>query len=499
MPATLNFAAIDLGAESGRVMLGRCDGAALQLDEAHRFSNVPVRVAGTLYWDVLRLWADIQQGLAACARLAGGPIAGVGVDTWGVDFGLLGRDGQLLGNPVHYRDQRTDGMLDEAGRRVPRQEIFERTGIQFMPINTLYQLLALVVDGSPALEAASRLLTIPDLINFWLTGVMANEFTNATTTQCFDPRAGDWAWDLLDRMGIPARIFGPVIQPGTILGPLRPDLSAELGLGQAQVIAPATHDTGSAVAAIPFRAAAIPFRAADAIYLSSGTWSLMGVELAAPVINEQSLANNFTNEGGVGGTFRLLKNITGLWLVQECRRAWSSQGEELSYATLEQMAERAPAFESLIAANDPRWLAPGDMPARIRQFCRETGQAVPETAGAVIRCVLESLALEYRWVAERLDELAGRHFATIHVIGGGARNGLLNQFTADAANRAVVAGPVEATALGNVLVQAMAAGQLASLADGRALVRHSFPTQAYGPRAYGPWEQAYQRYLRLKG
>jgi rhamnulokinase len=491
LPATLNIAAIDVGAESGRVMLGRFDGVTLQLEEAHRFPNTPVRVAGTLYWDVLRLWADIQHGLALCRRRAGGSLASLGVDTWGVDFGLLGHDGQLLGNPVHYRDERTDGILAEAFRRVPREEIFERTGIQFMPINTLYQLLSLAMRGSPALEAASRLLTIPDLLNFWLTGEMANEFSNATTTQCFDPRAGEWAWSVLDRMGIPARIFGQVVQPGTLLGAVRPALSAELGLGQVQVIAPATHDTGSAVAAVPFQNP-------DAIYLSSGTWSLMGVELTGPVINEKSLAYNFTNEGGVGGTFRLLKNITGLWLVQECRRAWASQGEEYSYAQLAQLAEGAPAFGSFVIANDQRWLAPGDMPARIRQFCGNTGQVVPQTVGALVRCALESLALEYRWVAERLDELAGRLFATIHVIGGGARNALLNQFTADAANRTVIAGPVEATALGNMLVQAMAGGYLASLADGRTLVRHSFPTQVYAPRTSEAWEEAYQRYLRLK-
>lgn len=494
--ATVNFAAIDLGAESGRVMLARFDGAALTLEEAHRFPNVPVRAEGTLYWDVLRLWGDIQQGLAAGSQQAAGPIASLGVDTWGVDFGLLGRDGQLLGNPVHYRDWRTQGMMDEAFRRMPRAEIFAQTGIQFMPINTLYQLLALVVSESPALAAASRLLTIPDLLNFWLCGEKANEFTNATTTQCLDPRARDWSWSLIERMGIPRRIFGPIIQPGAELGPLRPKLAAELGLGQAQeiaptqVIAPATHDTGSAVAAVPFQSQ-------DAIFLSSGTWSLMGVELLAPVINEQSLAYNFTNEGGVGGTFRLLKNIMGLWLVQECRRAWASQGQSYSYVELTHRAEQAPALTALLAASDERWLAPGNMLARIRAFCRESGQPIPETVGAVVRCALESLALEYRRVAERLDELTNKHLRTIHIIGGGAQNALLNQFTADATGRIVVAGPIEATALGNVLVQAMAGGHLASLAEGRALIGSSFLVQTYAPVAPSAWEDAYQRYLRL--
>ncbi len=489
---TVNFAAVDLGAESGRVMLGRFDGDALTLEEAHRFSNAPVRVQDSLQWDVLRLWSDIQHGLGACAQKANGALASVGVDTWGVDFGLLGRDDHLLGNPVHYRDGRTNGMMDEAFSRVPRAEIFERTGIQFMPINTLYQLLSLAVRRSPALEAATTLLTIPDLLNFWLSGRKANEFTNATTTQCYDPRLGDWAQGMLDRLGIPTHIFGEVVQPGTVLGSLRPALADELGLGCVPVVAPATHDTGSAVAAVPMQSR-------EAIYLSSGTWSLMGVETRYPIITDQSLAYNFTNEGGIEGTFRLLKNIMGLWLVQECRRAWASQGQDYSYAQLTQLAEQAPAFKSLVVASDNRFLPPGDMPSRIQVFCRETSQPVPETAGAIVRCALESLALEYRWVAERLEELIGQRLTVIHIIGGGAQNALLNQFTADATGRAVLAGPVEATALGNVLMQALAGGHLASLEEGRALIRNSFPVQTFEPRITQDWEAAYQRYLRLKG
>ncbi len=489
--ATVNFAAIDLGAESGRVMLGRFDGARLTLEEAHRFPNIPVRAGDTLYWDVLRLWADIKHGLAASAQLAGDPLASVGVDTWGVDFGLLGRDDQLLGNPVHYRDARTEGMIDLACRRVGREAIFERTGIQFQPFNTLYQLLALSAQGSPQLEAATRLLTMPDLLHFWLSGAKANEFTNATTTQCYDPRARDWAWGLLEQLDVPTRLFGPVVQPGTVLGPLRTALAAELGLSGAQVITPASHDTGSAVAAVPYQGA-------GQIFLSSGTWSLMGVEVPQPVIDARSLAYNLTNEGGVGGTFRLIKNIMGLWLVQECRRAWAGPGEEHTYAELTALAEQAPAFASLVVASDARWLAPGGMPARIQAYCRETGQAMPATKGAMVRCVFESLALEYRWVAERLEGLTGRSFTTIHIIGGGAYNTLLNTFTADATGRTVVAGPIEATALGNILVQAMAGGHVASLAEGRALVRQSFPVAAFTPHSTEAWEAAYHRYLRLK-
>jgi rhamnulokinase len=448
-------------------------------------------VADTLYWDVLRLWGDVQHGLAAAGRLAAGPVASVGVDTWGVDFGLLDRNDQLLGNPVHYRDRRTEGMIEQACAQVGRSAIFEQTGLQFQPFNTLYQLLALKAQGSPQLAAAGRLLTMPDLLHFWLSGQVANEFTNATTTQCFDPRAGDWAWRLLEQLELPTRLFGPILPPGTALGPLQPALAAEVGLSGTQVIVPASHDTGSAVAGAPLAGE-------DAIYLSSGTWSLMGVEVPQPVINEQALAGNFTNEGGVGGTFRLLKNIMGLWLLQECRRAWASLGEAHDYAELVALAERAPALEALIDASDARWLPPSGMPARIANYCRETHQPVPATKGAVVRCILESLALEYRWVAERLEMLTGRPLRTIHVIGGGARNRLLNQFTADATGRLVLAGPAEATASGNLLVQLLAAGHLASLAEGRDLVRQSFPLETFEPRPTNAWETAYRRYLRMK-
>ncbi len=491
MPATLNFAAVDLGAESGRVMLARFDGATLALEEIYRFPNLPVRAHTTLQWDILRLWSDIQHGLGMCAHQANGPLTSLGVDTWGVDFGLLGRDGHLLGNPVHYRDSRTDGMMEEAFRQVPRAEIFEQTGIQFMPINSLYQLFTLAQSHAPALEAATTLLTIPDLFNFWLSGSIANEFSNATTTQCFNPRTYTWAIPLLERLGIPAHIFGSIVQPGTLLGPVRPAVAEALGLGEVPVIAPATHDTGSAVAAVPMDG--------PAAYLSSGTWSLMGVEVSHPVINDLSLGYNFTNEGGVYGTFRLLKNIMGLWLIQECRRDWAALGQEYTYTGLMQLAEDSPAFASFILASDNRFLAPGEMPERIRAYCRETGQPAPDSAGAITRCAIESLALEYRWVVERLEELSGQRLPIIHIIGGGAQNALLNQFTADATGCQVMAGPQEATALGNVLVQAIAGGHLASVPEGRALVRHSFPVQTFDPHPSDAWEAAYQRYLRLKG
>jgi rhamnulokinase len=484
------FLAVDLGAESGRVVVGHLDGEQLTLEELYRFPNGPVRVLDRLHWDVLRLWSEIKHGLGLAAQNYGDSLVGVGLDTWGVDFGLLASDDTLLGHPYHYRDGRTDGMPELAFRRVPREEIFERTGIQFMQFNSLYQLLAMAQAQAPALAAARTFLTMPDLFNFWLSGRKANEFTNATTTQCYDPRAADWAYDVLERLGLPTRIFGEIVPPGTVLGALRPSVAQETGCGQIPVIAPATHDTGSAVAAAPLSAP-------DAIYLSSGTWSLMGVEVEQPVISAQSLAYNFTNEGGIEGTFRLLKNIMGLWLVQESRRQWARTGESFSYAALTDMAAQAPAFGPLVAPGDARFLKPGDMPGRMGAFCRETGQVVPESRGAIVRCALESLALAYRWTAERLDELLGRRLPAIHVIGGGSQNSLLNQFTADATGRPVIAGPVEATAIGNILVQALALGHVSSLAQGRELVRRSFPLVTFEPQQAAAWDAAYERYERL--
>jgi rhamnulokinase len=480
MAHSINIVAFDLGAESGRAVVGRFDGQRLRLEEVHRFTNGPVHVLDGLHWDVLRLWTEVKNGLARA------------VQTWGVDFALLARDDTLLGNPYHYRDPRTNGMMEEAFRRVPRAEIFRRTGIQFMQLNSLYQLLAMVRAGSPALANARTFLNMPDLFNFWLTGRKASEFTIATTTQCYDPRAGDWARELLDRIGIPDDIFVEIVPPGPVLGTLRPSVAEETGCPSLPIVAPATHDTGSAVAAVPAHDG-------DYVYLSSGTWSLMGVEVGAPVINEGSLGYNFTNEGGVNGTFRLLKNIMGLWLIQECRREWARAGHAYTYDDLTRMADAAPAFGPLVVPDDPRFLAPGDMPSRIQTFCQETGQRVPESRGEIVRCALESLALEYRWVAERLDAMRGRHLPTVHVIGGGSRNALLNQFTADATGRSVVAGPVEATTIGNLLLQAQAGGYISSLAEGRALVRHSFELGHFEPLETAAWDAAYERYLKLRG
>ena len=488
--ATRKFLAIDLGASSGRAVVGLFDGERLRLEEVHRFPNGPVRVLNSLHWDVLRLFEEVKGGLAKCVKTYGTDIASLGLDTWGVDFGLLDARDELLGNPYHYRDRRTDGMMEEAFRRVPREEIFERTGIQFMQLNSLYQLLAMAVQGSPMLDAAQTFLNMPDLFNFWLTGRKASEFTIATTTQCYDPRAGDWAWTMLERLGLPTRIFGEIVPPGTRLGPLHPAVAEETGAGDVPVIATAGHDTAAAVAAVPARGH-------DYAYISSGTWSLMGVEVDEPLITPQSQAYNFTNEGGVEGTIRLLKNIMGLWLVQECRREWAQAGEELSWDDLTRMAAEAEPFGGLVDPDDSRFLPPGDMPKRIQSYCAETGQPVPQSKGAIVRCTLESLALKYRWVLERLEEMLGRELPIIHIIGGGSKNWLLNQLTADATGRPVVAGPDEATSIGNILMQALALRHIASLEEGRELVRRSFEMTTYEPRDPARWDEAYARFLRV--
>jgi len=482
--------ALDLGAESGRAVLGRFDGERLTIEEIHRFPNVPVQVRDTLYWDVLRLFADVKEALRRAAQVVEGDLASVGVDAWGVDFALLDAQGRLLGNPVHYRDRRTEGVMAEVFRCIPPEEIYRRTGIQFMPINTLYQLYALARRQDPQLQIASTFLTIPDLFHSWLSGVHACEFTNATTTQCYDPEEGDWARDLLGRLGIPSQIFPKVVPPGTVLGLLEPELKEALGLPRTQVIAPASHDTGSAVAAVPFHSP-------QGAYISSGTWSLVGVEVRTRIITSEAMKYNFTHEGGVNGTYRFLKNVMGLWLLQETRRTWAAQGQRWDYESLLRLAESAPPLQSLIDPDDPRFLAPGDIPARIRSFCAETGQPVPGSQAEVVRCILESLVLKYRWVIERLESLLGWHILVIHVVGGGSRNQLMCQWTADATGRLVLAGPVEATAIGNILLQCITLGGISGLDDARAIVRSSFSPIVYEPQPVDDWEEAYLRFLDL--
>jgi len=398
--------AVDLGASGGRVVAGGFDGRLLELEELHRFENGPVTMAGRLIWDLPRLWQEVSLGLRAAAARHGRAVSSVGVDTWGVDFSFLAADGDLLANPVCYRDARTQGMLAATTAVVPRDEIFAATGLQFMEINSLYQLVALARGQSSVLAAAERLLMIPDLFHWLLSGIASNERTNASTTQCFDPQTGDWAYPLLERLGLPRRIFGPITEPGTVLGPLRPDVAADSGLGAVRVVLPGSHDTASAVAAVP--ADEPPSPRPDWAYVSLGTWALVGAELDRPLVTPECLARNFTNEGGIGGTTRLLKNVCGLWLVQQCRAAWQRAGQEWSWDQLTALAAEAPPLVTLIDPNHPSLVAPADMPAAIRALARASGEPEPETTAATVRAALESVAAAVRRSLAELDGLLGR-------------------------------------------------------------------------------------------
>lgn len=484
-----HYLAFDLGAESGRAMLGTVGDETLALEELHRFPNIPVRLPTGLYWDTLRLFHEILQGLAAACRGRNLKLAGVGVDTWGVDFALLGEDGALVDNPRHYRDARNNGMLERTFAVVPREEVFAQTGIQFMQLNTLYQLHAMKLANSPALRVARTFLMMPDLFNYWLTGVARCELTDASTTQFYNPVKKRWAHELLERLGLPTAILPEIVMPGTLLGPLLSHVADETGAGAALVYATCCHDTASAVAAVPAEGDGW-------CYISSGTWSLMGVELAEPLINRRSLELNFTNEIGAAGAIRFLKNIAGMWLLQECRRAWALEGREYSYEELAQLAAAAPPFSAVI---DPdAFLEPGRLPEKIADFCRRTGQQPPEPPGPMCRTILESLALRYRQVLESLESLLGRRIERIHIVGGGSRNRVLNQFVADATGRLVIAGPSEATAAGNVVVQAIGAGDLRDVPEARALIRRSFPVECFEPRPQAAWDAAYARFCALR-
>jgi rhamnulokinase len=488
------YLAVDLGASNGRILAGLFDGGRLELEEIHRFSNVPVVVNGRSYWRTFELWGQILAGLRLAARRFGDDVESVGVDAWGVDFGLLDRGGGLLAAPATYRDVRTRGMMDLAFDVVARADIFAATGVQFMGLNTLYQLLAVKRSGSPPLDRAARLLMMPDLFHWMLSGEQANELTIASTTQLFDPRMSAWSEKLIDAFEFPRDIFGPIAQPGTTLGRLTADVAQETGLHRAHVVLPGSHDTASAVLAVPAASGAPTSAARDGspapewCYVSSGTWSLMGVELRAPMITEQVFACNFTNESGVGGATRLLKNIPGMWLLQECQRVWKSQGQSYDWATLMRLAIDAPSFAAAFDPDDPRLLAPHDMPAEIAALCGESGRPGPASPGAMVRCILESLAIRHHGVLQQLEALNGRRIECIHLVGGGSQNQLLCQLVADACGRPVLAGPAEATALGNVLAQAIASGEIADVADARRVVRASFDVVEYSPRPDDRWQ-----------
>jgi rhamnulokinase len=499
----VNYLAFDLGAESGRAMLASSSSSGrsgkLELREIHRFPNTPLHQNDSLRWDIQRLWAEMQRGLA----LAPQGLQSIGVDTWGVDFALLGADGGLLENPYHYRDRRTEFAMDAVFTKVSRERVYEITGIQFLPFNTLYQLYAACQMSPELMEQAESLLMIPDLLNYWLTSGDAlpgrkrnygrasrpgfSEYTIATTTQLIDAKTRSWAVPMMEELGLPSRLFPPIVQPGTDIGRLNREVAPALeGI---PVIAPACHDTGSAVAAIAM--------SPQSAFLSSGTWSLLGAEVSEPVITPRARDLNFTNEGGVCGTIRLLKNIAGLWLLQSCMRCWSAAGQSVSYDELLDAASRESTFRFVVDPDAAAFLNPENMLSAIDAYCERTGQPVPQSPAAYARGILESLALKYRQVLESLEEITGRRFTEIRIMGGGSRNRLLNQFTADATGRTVIAGPVEATALGNIAMQMLATGAVSSLAEARAVIEASFPTERFDPGSADGWEGAYRRFRDL--
>lgn len=488
--ADLKMLAIDLGASSGRGIVGSFNGEKLTLRENHRFSNDPVITNGRMYWDILRIFHEIKQSITKTV-LDKDNVSSIGIDTWGVDYALLDRYGRMLANPTHYRDTRTEGIQEYVSSIVPAKELYAKCGIQAINFNTVYQLTADKRYEPETFERAERMLNIPDLLNYFLTGNMANEYTILSTGSFLDAAKRDYAFDLLDKLGIPRKLFGEIVQPGYTVGKLLPQVLSETGKTDANVITVASHDTASAVIAVPTQEE-------DFIYISSGTWSLMGTELKAPLINEQSQLLNLTNEGGAMGTIRFLKNIMGLWLIQESRRQWKREGNEYSFAQMEAWAKECKPMQCFINPDDASFSTPGNMPEKIREFCRRTGQHVPESVGEVVRCIYESLALKYRQTAESIEGLMGRKAKVIHVVGGGTKDRFLSQMTADACGIPVAAGPEEATAIGNLMMQAIAAGEVADLKQARQIVASSFELKHYTPSAdRSLWDEAYGRFCAI--
>lgn len=492
MTQTANFVAADLGASSGRIMLGQWNGRTFSVQELHRFPNGGVRAGDGLYWDILNIWSQIRTGLTKYHAYCPLPPEGIGVDAWGVDFGLLDRAGRLLGNPRHYRDLRTTGVPGHLFAAVPEREWFAETGVHTMPINTLFQLYSMIRDQDPSLAAAETLLMIPDLCTYLLCGEKTIEWSEAATTQMYAPRRKDWARALLGALQMPAGILPPVTRPGTVLSPVRADVIEDCGFLQSfPAIAVGSHDTASAVVAIPNMDQ-------DSVFLSSGTWSLMGVETAEPNTSEEAMRLGFTNEGGADGAVLLLKNLTGLWIVQECQRQWASEGHEYSWTKLIIASKAAHAGRSFIDPDAPEFQAQCDMPRAIRDYCQSTGQPVPESVGEIVRCAFESLSLKYRSVLESLRRLTGRPLSTIRVVGGGGLNMALCQMTADVCRCQVVSGPSEASALGNIMLQAVATGHLADVSSGRAAIAESVQCSVFDPHRSDRWDQAYARFLSLE-
>lgn len=486
------FMALDFGASSGRAILGTLKDGKLTLEELHRFSNDPVNLAGRLQWDAPRLFFEVKQALNKAA-LKGVKIESIGIDTWGVDYALLDKNGYLLGDPVHYRDERCNGMMEKAYETVSKQEIYDKTGLAFMSFNTLYQLYSQVCEGDGKLSLADSLLFMPDLFVYLLTGKKGCEYTIASTSQMISPYTRGWDKDLLAKLSIPTNMLLPITEPGTVRGTLLPEIAKECGVPEIPVIAVAGHDTASAVAAVPAKDE-------DFAYISSGTWSLVGIETKQPVISKEANEANLTNEGGVDGTIRVLKNVMGMWLIQECRREWARRGQELSFVQIVEEAEKAPAFSAFIDPDDERFVAPNDMPEKIAAYCKKTGQKVPQTIGETARIVYESLALKYRWTVEKLEQArGGKKINALHIVGGGSQNKMLNRMTADALGIPVITGPSEATAVGNLMMQAKALGYVSDLWEMRKVVFDSFDTEIITPEDNCGWDEAYKAFLSVTG
>lgn len=493
MPKTKKVLAFDFGASSGRAIIGSYENGVIDMKEIHRFSNDPVAVNGTLYWDFLRLHHEVLNGISKAVLAGDGDFSSLGIDTWGVDFGLLDKNGRLLENVVHYRDDRTEGMIEEVFKKISPRELYERTGIQLMRLNTIFQLQALKSKNPELLERADALLTVPDLLCYFLTGTKTNEYTEVSTTELQNPRTGDWDWDLIELLGLPKDIFKEIIQPGESKGALLDEVRAATGCGAAKVTAVASHDTASAVLAVPVS----PGK--SFAFISCGTWSLFGAELQSPCITDASYEANYTNEGGVDRTTRFLKNIAGLWLTQECRRNWRQKGSDLSFAEISAESEKAKPLARFVNPDDDLFVAAGDMPGRIHSYCELTDQTPPETIGEYARCIIESLAMSYRRALEKMESVLGYQVEEIHLVGGGVQNTQLCQFAANATGRPVHAGPVEATAIGNICMQLIAEGVFDSVAEARAAVARSFEVSIYQPQDTAAWEEGYLRFKSVCG
>ena len=490
MKKTYRLLSFDFGASSGRAVLGTFDGETLQLQEIHRFQNDPVTVNGTMYWDILRLFFEVKQALVQSK--AYGALDGIGVDTWGVDFGLLDADGRLLENPVHYRDARTAGMLEKAFKYLPKSEFYSITGNQFMEINTAFQLLSLRENRPALLDRAETLLLMPDLFNYLLTGKKCTEYSIASTTQLLDAKQRVWSKRVLSALELPERLFTEIVPTATKVGALQPDLCEELGLIPAEVIAVAGHDTQCAMASVPTDKE-------DFLFLSCGTWSLLGTELSEPIINSAAEACNVTNEGGYAGKASFLKNIIGLWLIQETRRQWQKEGENLSFAEMETLARAATPYRFFIDPDAPEFVPAGNIPRRVQEYCRKTGQPVPETKGEILRCIYDSLSLKYRYAVGQIETCTEKQYAALHIVGGGVKDTLLCQLTADALGKPVVAGPVEATVYGNLVLQLLALGAVKDLNEAREIVRRSDKVNTFTPNADAQVENAYKTFLEVNG